>query len=73
MRKPLETNNQTQNTHTKTIKPVGANNGHHTHHPSHRSANPCRRFETQPIWNPPEQTHSKKIITGATIEATDDQ
>ena len=35
--------------------------------------NPRCRFETQPIWNPSEQTHSKKIITGATIRATDDQ
>ena len=28
------------------------------------------RFETQPIWNPLEQTHSKKIITGATSATT---
>ena len=35
--------------------------------------NPRCRFETQLIWNPSEQTHSKKIIIGATIRATDDQ
>ena len=50
--------------------------------------NPCRQFETQVGENtqqnqnqnqtktkatPPEQTHSKKIVTRATIEATDDQ
>ena len=54
------THKQTINraTHTQTIKPVGANNGHHTHHsshqsanPSHRSTNPRRRFETQAIEN----------------------
>ena len=71
--KPL--NHQQSCTHTQTIKLVGANNGHYTHHPSHQSANPshrlaipCRRFEThqsKPI--------QKKIITGATIGATDDQ
>ena len=75
MRKPLETNNRTQNTHTKTIRPVGANNGHHTHHPSHQSANPSHRSETHAAElkpRPPikksssEQTHSKKIITEAT-------
>ena len=45
-------------THTQTLKPVGANNGHHTYHPSHRSANPShrstnphRRFETKAIEN----------------------
>ena len=32
--------------HTQTIKPVGANNGHHTHHLSHRSANPSHQSET---------------------------
>ena len=42
------TNHQTFNraTHTQTIKPVGANNGDHTHHPSHRSTNPSNRSET---------------------------
>ena len=48
--------------------------------------NPCRRFETHAVENthqnqnqtktkatPLEQTHSKKIITGATIKATDNQ
>ena len=66
--------------HTQTIKPVRANNGHHTHHPSHRSANPSHRLETHAAdlrpsifethWSKPIQ---KKIITGATIGATDDQ
>ena len=37
--------------HTHTIKPVGANNGRHTHHPNHRSANSRRRFETQAVEN----------------------
>ena len=56
--KPLtkpHTQTQTINrvTHTQTIKPVGANNGHHTHHPSHQSANPSLWSETPPpIWNP---------------------
>ena len=31
------------------------------------------RFETQPIWNPLEQTHSKKIIIGATSATTQPQ
>ena len=53
---------QTQNinraTHTQTIKPVGANNSHPTHHPSHWSANPSHWltnprhwFETQAVEN----------------------
>ena len=37
--------------HTHTIKPVGANNGRHTHHPNHRSANSRHRFETQAVEN----------------------
>ena len=44
----INTNYQTINraTHTQTIKPVGANNSHHTHHPSHRLANPSHRSKT---------------------------
>ena len=46
--KATHTQTQTINraTHTQTIKPVRANNGHHTHHPSHRLANPSHRSET---------------------------
>ena len=66
MRKPLETNNQTQNTHTKTIRPVGANNGHHTHHPSHRSANPSHQSETHVV-NLKPKPPIKKNITGANL------
>ena len=64
MRKPLETNNRTQNTHTKTIRPVGANNGHHTHHPSHQSANPSHRSETHAVDLKPSrfETHRSKPI-----------
>ena len=64
MRKPLETNNRTQNTHTKTIRPVGANNGHHTHHPSHQSANPSHRSETHAVDLKPSRfdTHRSKPI-----------
>ena len=64
MRKPLETNNRTQNTHTKTIRLVGANNGHHTHHPSHQSANPSHRSETHAVDLKPSrfETHRSKPI-----------
>ena len=60
------TNHQTINkaTHTQTIKPVGANNGHHTHHLSHRSGNPSHRSETHTA-NLKPRPPIKKIITGA--------
>ena len=62
------TNHQTINkaTHTQTIKPVGANNGHHTHHPSHRSANPSHQSETHVV-NLKPKPPIKKNITGANL------
>ena len=62
------TNHQTINkaTHTQTIKPVGANNGHHTHHPSHRSANPSHQSETHVVNLKPKPS-IKKNITGANL------
>ena len=62
----INTNYQTINraTHTQTIKPVGANNSHHTHHPSHRLANPSHRSETHAADLKPSrfETHRSKPI-----------
>ena len=55
------------------------NTNHQTHAdqkptPSNHQTNKATdQKPTPPIWNPPGQTHSKKIITGATIGATNDQ
>ena len=50
--------------YTKTFKPIGANNGHHTHHPSHRLANPSHLSETHAIDLKPIrfETHRSKPI-----------
>ena len=58
--KPSHTQTQT---HSKTRSPI-KNPGQATD-PRCRSTNPHRRFETQATDQKSEQTHSKKIITGA--------
>ena len=57
--KATHTQTQTINraTHTQTIKPVGANNGHHTNHPSYRLETHAADLKSRPL--------IKKIITGA--------
>ena len=59
MRKPLETKNQTQNTHTHKpsdrLKPTTATAP--TTQATDQQTQATDQKPTPPIWNPPEQTH----------------